>query len=63
MYFSVEEPVLNSPREQSEEKGFGNSPNSKFNDREDLDNELREAINKMTGRNKVINKNTEPNVE
>ena len=59
----MEEPESNIPKEQAEEKGFVSSPKSEFNDREELDNELREVICKMTGRNKDRNKNTEPNAE
>ncbi len=59
----MEEPESNFLKEQAEEKGIGSSPKSKFSDKEVLENELREAIRKMTGRGKGRNKSTDPDVE
>ena len=47
----MKEPELNSENESPQEKRVGHSPAADFTDREELNQELREAITKMTGKN------------
>ena len=51
----MEEPELNSENENPQETRVGHAPAADFPDREKLERELREAITKITGKNKKNN--------
>ena len=51
----MKEPELNSENENPQEKGLGHSSAANYSDRAELEQELREAITKMTGKNKKNN--------
>ena len=59
----MKEAKSNIPKKQPEEKGFGGSLKSNFIDREKLNNELREAIDQITGRRRINIKNNKPTLE
>lgn len=59
----MKKPELNSQEEHSKERASGHSPASHYTNGEELNQELREAIKVMTGKNKNSENTTTANTE